>query len=342
MTGKERFLKACKGEALERPPIWIMRQAGRYLPEYRQLKEKHSFVELVRTPDLTTEVTLQPMKRFDLDAAIIFSDILIIPEALGQPYRFKEEGGIEMEYTLDHPDKIRKLDNTNIREKLGYLAQGLKMVKKALGENHALLGFGGSPWTLATYMVEGGSSKHFSKIKSLAYLEKALFEELMQKLSDALIELFKMQIESGADAIQIFDSWGNLCSSLDYWDLSLKWIQYIINALPQEIPVILFAKGMAHHGELLLKTNATVLSVDWTVNMEEMHKSLPNRYRFQGNMDPVLLNMTPEVVRKSALQILDQMTPYPGHIFNLGHGILPEAKIENVETLVQIVKNYKN
>lgn len=341
MTSRQRFLAGCRQEPLERPPIWIMRQAGRYLPEYRALKEKYSFMELVKTPDLATQVTLQPLQRFPLDAAIIFSDILIIPEALGQPYHFREEGGIEMDFTLDSADKIKALDNSDIAGKLSYVAEALKSTRSAIGEEKALLGFGGSPWTLATYMVEGGSAKNFNKMKSLAYQQPALFEELMRKLSDALIDLFKMKIESGVDAIQIFDSWGSVCSGPDYWEMSLKWVKYIIDALPRSIPVILFAKGMAHHVKSLLKTGAQVLSVDWSVDMGDMCNATLQPFSVQGNMDPIILNMTPEVVRKQTLKLLDQMSAYRGYIFNLGHGILPDAKIENVEMLVQTVTQYQ-
>lgn len=340
MTSRERFLAACKQRVLDRPPIWIMRQAGRYLPEYRALKEKYGFLQLVKTPELAAEVTLQPLKRFEFDAAIIFSDILIIPEALGQSYHFRDEGGIGMDFTLDTVDKIKKLDNSNIPEKLNYLGQAMRLTREAIGSNKALLGFGGAPWTLATYMVEGGSSQNFSKIKSLAYEQPRVFEELMKKISDALIDLFQLQIQAGADSIQIFDSWGNICSGIDYWEFSLKWIKYIIDKLPKDFPVILFAKGMAHHAEDLLKTGAKILSVDWTVDMQQFVNSINFPFSIQGNLDPVLLSTTPEIVRHNALKLLDQMKSYPGYIFNLGHGILPEAKIENVEALVQTVTQY--
>lgn len=342
MTSRQRFLAACKQEPLERPPVWIMRQAGRYLPEYRALREKYAFVDLVKNPDLATEITLQPLKRFPLDAAILFSDILIIPEAFGQPYHFKEEGGIEMAFTLDSAAKIQALDNSDIPTKLSYVGEALRSIRSAIGQNQALLGFGGSPWTLATYMVEGSSSKNFTKIKSLIYQHPALFEELMQKISDALIDLFKLQIESGADAIQIFDSWANICPATDYWNLSLKWIKYIIDALPKETPIILFAKGMSHHTKNLLKTGAHVLSLDWTVDMSEVCNSILSPFSIQGNMDPVLLNTTPKIVREHTLRLLNQMSSYHGYIFNLGHGILPEAKIENVEILVQTVTQYQS
>jgi len=319
-----------------------MRQAGRYLPEYRKLKEKYTFTELVKSPELATEVTLQPLKRFSLDAAIIFSDILVIPEALGQPYSFRETGGIQMEYALDSEDKIKKLDPAGVEEKLSYVAKALKLVRNEIGDSQTLLGFGGSPWTLATYMVEGGSSKEFSKVKTLAYENPALFEALMQKLTQALIDYFKMQIEAGVDAIQIFDSWGAACTGSTYQDFSLKWVKTIIDALPKDFPIIFYAKGMAHHLPSILKTGAKVVSVDWTVNMDELKATHPGSYAIQGNLDPTLLNTTPNIVKEAALDILEKMKGHPGHIFNLGHGIMPEAKIENVEALLQTVIEFGN
>lgn len=355
MTSRERFLAACRQQKLDRPPIWIMRQAGRYLPEYRALKEKYSFLELVKTAELATEVTLQPLKRFPFDAAIIFSDILIIPEALGQSYHFRDEGGIGMDYIIDSAEKINALDTSNIQEKLAYLGKAMKLTRTSIGFDKALLGFGGAPWTLASYMVEGGSAKEFIKIKSLAYEQPALFNSLMEKITSALIQLFKLQIECGADAIQIFDSWGSICSGIDYWEHSLKWIKQIIDALPKDFPIILFAKGMSHHAPELLKTGAKILSVDWTVNMQKLVKSISLPFTVQGNLDPVILNTTPDIVRNQTLKLLNQMQfhlnetqshsneikSHFGYIFNLGHGILPEAKIENVETLVQTVTQYQ-
>lgn len=342
MTSRERFLAACGQRNLQRPPIWIMRQAGRYLPEYRALKKKYSFLELVKTPELAAEVTLQPLKRFALDAAIIFSDILIIPEALGQPYHFREEGGIGMDYILDSSDKIKSLDDSNIQEKLSYVGAAMKLTRNAIGTDKALLGFGGAPWTLATYMVEGGSSKDFTKIKSLAYQQPGLFRELMEKITNALIDLFKMQIQSGADCIQIFDSWGSVCSGMDYWEHSLRWIKTIIDALPKAFPIILFAKGMSHHAENLLRTGAKVLSLDTSVNMLQFLNDLSTPCAIQGNLDPIILNTTPDIVQRNALRLLDQMQSSPGYIFNLGHGILPEAKLNNVEMLIETVCNYSS
>lgn len=342
MTSRERFLAACACQPLERPPIWIMRQAGRYLPEYRALKSSHSFLEMVRTPELAMEVTLQPLRRFALDAAILFSDILVIPEALGQPYRFREEGGIAMDYRIDSRARIDALAPADaVPTRLSYVVDTLKLLRKEIAGKHALLGFGGSPWTLATYMVEGGSSEDFLQIKSLFYQDRPSFDRLMQKLTDAIIAYFKAQVEAGADAIQIFDSWGGIVAGQDYEAASLRWIKAIIAALPKDFPVILYAKGTAPHLFDQSFSGARVLSVDWTVDLRVVRDQLPKTIALQGNLDPVLMNLTPQIVRDQATALLSKMSGQPGHIFNLGHGIMPQARIECVETLVQTVTGWK-
>lgn len=337
MTSRERFLAACHCHPVDRPPLWIMRQAGRYLPEYRALKEKYSFLTLAKTPELASEVTLQPLRRFPLDAAILFSDILVIPEALGQPYRFLDGKGIGMEYVIDSPETLNRLQPGRIRENLHYVSEALRILRQELAEDKALLGFGGSPWTLACYMVEGGKITHGDTIKAMAYEKPSMFHKLMEILTDSLIDYFKMQIESGADAIQIFDSWGNLAPANLYDDLSLKWISRIISALPPGTPVILFARGMATHAEALAQTGASVLSLDSTVHLSRIRRYAPGNFALQGNLDPALLNTSPAIVRSAAQKLLSEMKNDPGHIVNLGHGILPNAKIENVEALASTV-----
>jgi uroporphyrinogen decarboxylase len=342
MTSRERFLAACACTPLDRPPLWIMRQAGRYLPEYRALKAKSSFLEMVRTPELATEVTLQPLRRFALDAAILFSDILVIPEALGQGYRFRDQGGIEMEYRLDTRARIDALAPAEaVLTKLSYVAATLERLRGELGGQKALLGFGGSPWTLATYMVEGGSSDDFDRIKVLFYTDRPAFDALLEKLTAALIVYFQMQIRSGADAIQIFDSWGGIIAGADYEAASLKWIRRIIAALPKDFPVILYAKGTAPHVPDQAFSGARVLSVDWTSDLAIVRRSLPANVAVQGNLDPVLLNTTPEIVEREARRLLESMRGTNGHIFNLGHGIMPTAKIECVQALVDTVTGWR-
>ncbi len=337
MNDRERFLAACNCQAVDRPPVWIMRQAGRYLPEYRRLKKKYSFLELAQTPELAARVTLQPMQRYAFDAAITFSDILVIPEALGQPYRFKETGGIEMEFRIENRGLIDQLDPTGMREKLGYVAEAQQIVRRELGDSKALLGFGGSPWTLATYMVEGGHSTNFTEIKNLFFNHRSDFEALMEKITAALVDYFHMQIDAGVDALQIFDSWGAACAGALYGEMSLCWVRRIIDAMDNRVPVILFAKGMAANAAALASTGAKVLSVDWTVDLTDFADRVGPKIAVQGNLDPVVLNTEPEIVRRETDRILDSMNKRPGHIFNLGHGILPSAKLENVETLLQTV-----
>jgi uroporphyrinogen decarboxylase len=343
MTSRERFLAACGCQPLDRPPLWIMRQAGRYLPEYRALKAKSSFLEMVRTPALAAEVTLQPLKRFALDAAILFSDILVIPEALGQSYHFRDEGGIAMEYRLETRAQVGALAPAEaVPAKLSYVADALALLKTELAGEKALLGFGGSPWTLATYMVEGGSSDEFERIKLLFYTDRATFDALLEKLTAALIAYFKMQIRAGADAIQIFDSWGGIIAGQDYEAASLRWIRQIVAALPRDFPVILYAKGTAPHLTDQAFAGIRVLSVDWTNDLAIVRRTLPGNIAVQGNLDPVLLNTTPEIVRHETTRLLESMRGAHGHIFNLGHGILPQAKIECVESLVETVTRWKN
>lgn len=341
MTSRQRFLAAAACQPLDRPPIWVMRQAGRYLPEYRALKAKSSFLEMVRTPELAAEVTLQPLRRFALDAAIIFSDILVIPEALGQGYKFRDEGGIAMEWRLENRAQLDRLQVDGVATRLDYMAQSLARVKTELKGEKALLGFGGSPWTLATYMVEGGSSEDFSRIKELFFTDRAFFDALMEKLTAAVIEFFHMQIRAGADAIQIFDSWGGIIAGQDYEAASLRWMRQIISAMPKDFPVILYAKGCPMQLTDMAFSGAKVLGVDWTVDLGVVRRLVPDNVALQGNLDPVLMNTTPEIVRREASRLLETMRGANGHIFNLGHGIMPQAKVECMEALVETVTQWK-
>lgn len=342
MNSRERFQAALDCKPLDRPPVWVMRQAGRYLPEYRALKEKYSFLQLAQTPELALEVTMQPLRRFNLDAAILFSDILVIPEAMGQGYHFREQGGIGMDYTLENRSQIEKLSSSAIEEKLSYVAQALQLIKQELDGSKMLLGFGGSPWTLATYMLEGGSSKNFAKVKSLFYQDRKTFELLMGKITDSLISYFRMQQQAGAEAIQIFDSWGGIISGDDYEAASLKWIRKIIDAIQGDVPIIIYAKGTAPQIARQADCGPKAIAVDWTIPIHEAARLIPSDVAIQGNLDPVLLDTKPEIVKSNTIRILDAMRNRPGHIFNLGHGIHPTARIENMETLVDTVTSWNN
>lgn len=340
MNSRERFLAALSCKPVDRPPVWIMRQAGRYLPEYRKLKGQHDFLTMVRTPELACEVTLQPLRRFPLDAAILFSDILVIPEALGQAYHFREQGGIGMEYRIERLEQIRQLSPAAVPEKLAYMGDALRLIRNEIGDRQMLLGFGGSPWTLASYMLEGGSSTTFSRAKRFYHEEPAAFEELMERLVFALVELFRMQIREGADAIQIFDSWAAACPAPHYEAMSLKWIRRIIAELPKDFPLILFAKGMTGHLASLTSTGARAFSVDAQVNLPEMRRVLPPEFALQGNLDSILPELPPRIVETETRNLLESMRNSRGHIVNLGHGITPQARIESVETLVNTVQSF--
>tara|TARA_B110000037_G_scaffold212998_1_gene266482 strand:- start:13387 stop:14415 length:1029 start_codon:yes stop_codon:yes gene_type:complete len=337
MRSRDRFLAALRAEPVSRPPIWIMRQAGRYLPEYRKLKERYDFLTLAKTPELACEVSVQPFRRFALDAAIVFSDILIIPEAMGQPYHFRDQGGIGMDYRLERPEQINALTPEAVPEKLNYVGQAISLLKNELGDEKAILGFGGSPWTLACYMLEGGGSQHFSKAKELYYKEPALFEKLMEKLVAALARLFQLQIEAGADAIQIFDSWAAACPGNHYEAMSLRWIRKLIARLPEGFPIILFAKGMTAHMPSLLKSGAQGFGIDAQIRLHELRAQVPENFALQGNLDPSLLELPPEIVSSEAKRFLESMSGARGHIVNLGHGITPQARPESVEALVNAV-----
>lgn len=316
-----------------------MRQAGRVLPEYRALKERHTFVQLVQTPELAAEVTLQPIRRFDFDAAILFSDILVVPEALGQAYRFDGTAhGVEMEFKLDSIDAIDRLDVSAVRERLEYAAKAVRLVKQSLGNRTALLGFAGSPWTLANFMLEGGSSKDFKRAKMLYYTDRPLFEELLGKLTEAVTAFLQMQIDAGVDAIQIFDSLGGLLPANAFSAASGDWIRQIITSLRRQVPVIVFSKGTHGNWDALVETGAQVLGIDWTVSLCELWGLLPENVGVQGNLDPMLLTASPGIVRAETRAILREMQGLKGYIFNLGHGVPPNANLESITALIETVR----
>ena len=341
LNNRQRFLNACHCRAVDHPPVWLMRQAGRALPEYRKLKEKYSFLDLVRTPELATEVTLQPIRRFDFDAAILFSDILVVAEALGQGYHFRDKGGIEMEFPLSTAADIDRLDASAVTERLQYVARALPLIKSELGDQTALLGFAGSPWTLANFMIEGGSAKEYIKAKALFYSDPQLFYRMLEKLTAAITEFLQMQIDAGVDAVQIFDSLGGLLADNAFEAASARWIRKIIRALKGNVPVVVFSKGAHENWDVLVATGAQVIGVDWTVSLARVQSRLPALIGVQGNLDPFLLNTRPEIVSVEATRLLEEMRGRKGHIFNLGHGVPPTAKLECIESLVDTVRNFK-
>ncbi len=340
MNSRERFLKACRCEPVDRPPVWIMRQAGRHLPEYREIRKTRSFHDVVQTPELALEVTMQPLRRYAVDAAIVFSDILVIPEAMGQPYGFPEGGGIEMEYAIETEADVDKLKVDRVEQKLNYVSKSMRLISQELDGERALIGFSGSPWTLATYMIEGKSSKNYTLAKKMFYENRELFDRLMRKITAAVVRYLRLQITAGADAVQIFDSWGGVLSPDAFAEASVFWMKRIVDAI-DEVPVIVFSKNMAHLAPMLATTGANVLGVSWNARLSDVRRSLPDNVGVQGNLDPVILNTNPEIVERETTRILEDMRGLDGHIFNLGHGINPDADPENVERLVNTVVNFK-
>jgi len=366
-TGRRRFLDACHCRAVDRPPVWLMRQAGRVLPEYRQLKEKHSFLELAQTPDLAVEVTLQPVRRFGFDAAILFSDILVIPEAMGQPYRFRETGGVAMDFPVRTKADIERLSVDRVTERLAYVDQSLRRLRQELGDRTALIGFAGSPWTLATFMMEGGSAKQFSCAKELFHTDRKTFCLLLEKLTIAITAYLQMQINAGVDALQIFDSHGGQLSAADFPEASGRWMKDIISGLgggragsplpavrpntsdgahgvtrPTDVPVIVFSLGTHGNWDDLLATGAGVLGIDGQFPLAEARRRLPASIGLQGNLaSALLLETDPEIVVRETRAVLEAMRGRPGHIFNLGHGVPPHARLENIAALLETVRNFK-
>jgi len=340
VTNRQRFLRACRLLAVDRPPVWLMRQAGRCLPEYRALKEKYTFLQLVQTPELAAEVTLQPIRRFDFDAAILFSDILVVPEAMGQSYDFADKGGIAMEFSIQTAADVARLQPEALEERLSYIPQALALVKKDLGSRTALLGFAGSPWTLANFMIEGGSAREYTRAKELFYTNRPLFDGLCGKLTGAITTFLRMQIDAGVDAIQIFDSLGGLLADNAFEAASARWIRSIIASLGRKVPVIVFSKGTHGNWNALAGTGADILGIDWTMPLSKVKRLVGTHVGLQGNLDPRLLTTTPAMVAAETRRILSEMRGIDGHIFNLGHGVPPSAKLENIEAMVNTVRAF--
>ncbi|MEM6822001.1 MAG: uroporphyrinogen decarboxylase [Verrucomicrobiota bacterium] len=337
MNSRQLFLSTLKRQSVMRPPVWIMRQAGRYLPEYRELKKKYSFRKMVENPELATDVTMMPLRRFPLDAAITFSDILVIPEALGVPYQFDNERGISMERRIQSANDIKQLKTDGVVEHLSYVFETQRLLRQELGDSKALLGFAGTPWTLAAYMVEGGGSIHYETLKKMAWGAPETLEALLEILSKVLIEYLREQAHAGVDAVQLFDSAAPGCPGAFYENWSLKWVKKVIEGLKGEVPLIYFVRGMGNHLPRLADIGADVLSLDWTLELPKVACQLDGKVGVQGNFDPVLLCQPPEIVRSQTRILLDEMKGVPGYIANLGHGILPQAKIDAVETFVDTV-----
>lgn len=339
----DRLLRALLREPVDRTPIWIMRQAGRYLPEYRATRERAgSFMALCKNPELACEVTLQPLERFALDAAILFSDILTVPDAMGLGLYFAEGEGPRFERPLRSRAEIEALGVPDPEQSLGYVMDAVRLIRRELGGRVPLIGFCGSPWTLATYMVEGGSSKEFARIKGMLYSSPELLHRLLHTLSESLALYLNAQIAAGAQAVMIFDTWGGSLSPEAYREFSLDYMRRIVAALTREsegrrVPVILFTKGGGQWLEAMSETGCDALGLDWTTGIGEARRRVGGRVALQGNLDPAVLYAPPERIREQAAKVLADFGPGPGHVFNLGHGIHQHTDPAHVAALVEAV-----
>ena len=340
----DRLLRALAREPVDRPPVWIMRQAGRYLPEYRAVRARAGdFLTLCRTPELATEVTLQPVDRFGLDAAIIFSDILTVPHAMGLGLHFVAGEGPRFEHPLRDAAAIDALHVPDPESELGYVMDALRLARRELAGRVPLIGFGGSPWTLATYMVEGGSSRDFPTIKAMLYDRPALLERLLERLADAVTAYLNAQIAAGAQAIQIFDTWGGVLEPSAYRRFSLAPMQRIVEGLTRHadgraVPVVLFTRNGGQYLEELAATGADALGLDWTTDIGEARRRVGDRVALQGNLDPCVLYAAPGTIERETSGLLDRAGDAPGHVFNLGHGVHPTIDPEHVRVMVDTVK----
>ncbi len=335
------FLKACKRLPTQRTPVWIMRQAGRYLPEYRAVRAKADFLTLCKTPELAAEVTIQPVDIIGVDAAIIFSDILVIPEAMGMELIVEEgKGGPRFPSPIRSSSEIEKLSIPDPYDKLKYVMDALSLTKQNLEGSVPLIGFAGSPWTLATYMVEGKGKQEFKIIKELINERPKDAHKLLDKLARSAADYLSAQIESGANAVQIFDTWGGILPQEQFEEFSLRYIEQIIaNIKRKDEPVIVFCKDCGHSLEAIANTGCDVVGLDWTIDIGEARKLIGDKVALQGNMNPHKLYEDEEIIRDEVKSILEKFGKGSGHVFNLGHGILPDVPVAHAKAFVNAVKD---
>ncbi|MEE9303421.1 MAG: uroporphyrinogen decarboxylase [Thiotrichaceae bacterium] len=342
----DRFLRALLKKPVDKTPVWIMRQAGRYLPEYRAARAKAgSFMDLCENADLACEVTLQPLERYDLDAAILFSDILTIPDAMGLGLYFSEGEGPKFKSPITTAAQVKALGIPDPEDELRYVMNAVRTIRRELNGRVPLIGFSGSPWTLSTYMVEGSSSKDFAKIKGMLYSEPATLHMLLEKLAESVTQYLNAQIRAGAQAVMIFDTWGGSLTPETYQAFSLDYMARIVDGLEREadgrkVPVVLFTKGGAQWLEQMADTGCDALGLDWTINISEARQRVGDKVALQGNMDPCVLYSNPDAIRAQVKQIIDDYGDGSGHVFNLGHGIHQHIDPENVKVLVDAVHEF--
>lgn len=341
MLKNDLILRAAKGEAIERYPVWLMRQAGRILPEYRAVRAKLSgFKELVETPEFAAEVTIQPVDLLGVDAAIIFSDILVVPEAMGLEYQMLEQKGPWFEKTIkDESGLIYAQTDFDIEDRLGYVLEAIKLTKKELNNRVPVIGFAGAPWTILCYMVEGHGSKTFSESRKLLYTNPSLAHELLSRITKVTIQYLKAQIKAGADMVQVFDSWAGILGHHQYAEFGLKYLKEISAAIT-EVPVTLFSKGAYSSVEDLAKLECNTIGLDWNMDAVEIRSKIGETRTIQGNLDPCVLYSSHLEVEILTKKMLNSFTSQR-HIVNLGHGVYPDVDPEKVKTFIKTVKNYE-
>jgi uroporphyrinogen decarboxylase len=339
----DRFLRALLRQPVDRTPVWMMRQAGRYLPEYRATRAKAgSFMQLCTNPELACEVTLQPLERFPLDAAILFSDILTVPDAMGLGLFFESGEGPRFERTVRSDADLAALKDPDPEQELRYVTDAVRVIRRELGGRVPLIGFSGSPWTVATYMVEGGSSKSYSCIKAMLYDRPDLMHGLLGKITRTTIRYLQAQVAAGAQAVMVFDTWGSILTPAAYREFSLAYMARIVEAMPREaegrrLPVILFTKGGGPWLDAMAATGCDALGVDWTTDLAVARAKVEGKVALQGNLDPSVLYASPEVIRGEVQRVLESYGQGPGHVFNLGHGIHPDVNPEHAGAMVEAV-----
>ena len=339
----DRFLRALLKQPVDMTPVWMMRQAGRYLPEYRATRQKAGdFLTLCKTPELATEVTIQPLDRYALDAAILFSDILTIPDAMNLGLYFSEGEGPRFSNPVQTEADVNKLFVPDMDDDLGYVMAAVSMIRRELDGRVPLIGFTGSPWTLATYMVEGGSTKEYAKVKGMLYDRPDLMHKMLDVLARTIIEYLNAQIKNGAQAVMIFDTWGGVLTTRDYKEFSLRYMQQIIEGINREhegrkVPVIMFSKGGCQWLESQAEAGADALGLDWTLDIGLARQRVGNKVALQGNMDPCVLYASPERIQKEVATILESYGKGSGHVFNLGHGIHQHVDPEHARVFIDAV-----
>jgi uroporphyrinogen decarboxylase len=334
------FLHACKREPTERTPVWMMRQAGRYLPEYRAIRAKVDFLTLCKTPELASEVSIQPVDIIGVDACIIFSDILIVPEAMGMKLFIEDDkGGPRFENPIRSKSDIDKLREPDPNHELKYVMDAIRLTRKKLDGRVPLIGFAGSPWTLAAYLVEGKGSKNFRAIRELIYSHPKDVHILLDKLARTVAAYLSAKIEAGVQAVQIFDTWGGILPPDEFREFSLRYIDQVLKMLKRNgVPTIIFCRDCNHSLEAIADTGCDVVGLDWSIDIEKARMMIGSYAALQGNLDPAVLYAPPERIREGVKKILDKYGKGSGHIFNLGHGILPDTPVEHVKAFVQAVK----